>query len=206
MADKYAGFSELAQQEIADKDFSLRCTRRLGVPAVIAPHGGGIEPGTSELAEAIAGNDLSFYAFEGKKAAGNGDLHITSTRFDEPRCLELLAASPTCIAMHGEGTQNREAVFLGGLNHVIRDRIAVSLKHAGFIAEIHGDPMLQGCAPSNVCNRCVSRRGVQLEVSAGLRRSFFLDLSTKQGREGRTQPFEEFVHTVREAILRPDGI
>jgi phage replication-related protein YjqB (UPF0714/DUF867 family) len=52
--------------------------------AVIAPHGGGIEPGTSELATAIAGDDFSLYLFEGLKSAGNGELHITSTNFDEP--------------------------------------------------------------------------------------------------------------------------
>ena len=32
---------------------------------IIAPHGGGIEPGTSELAIAIAGEELSFAVFEG---------------------------------------------------------------------------------------------------------------------------------------------
>jgi phage replication-related protein YjqB (UPF0714/DUF867 family) len=44
--------------------------------AILAPHGGGIEPGTSELAEAVAGEGLSFYAFEGLKRSGNAVLHV----------------------------------------------------------------------------------------------------------------------------------
>jgi phage replication-related protein YjqB (UPF0714/DUF867 family) len=68
----------------------------------VAPHGGGIEPGTSELADAIAGSDLSFYTFEGLKSSGNTDLHITSTRFDEPMCLTLLASSSVVVTLHGE--------------------------------------------------------------------------------------------------------
>jgi Poly-gamma-glutamate hydrolase len=70
--------------------------------ALVAPHGGGIEPGTSELADAIAGSDLSFYTFEGLKSSGNTDLHITSTRFDEPMCLTLLASSSVVVTLHGE--------------------------------------------------------------------------------------------------------
>src|SRR5438034_10673680 len=71
MADKYASFSELAMSELEGRDFQVRLRKRNGVAAVIAPHGGGIEPGTSELADVIAASDFSFYAFEGIKAAGN---------------------------------------------------------------------------------------------------------------------------------------
>jgi phage replication-related protein YjqB (UPF0714/DUF867 family) len=81
----------------------VRLRKRDGVAALIAPHGGGIEPGTSEVADAIAATDFSFYAFEGIKADGNRrDLHITSRRFDEPRCVDLVKASPQVISIHGE--------------------------------------------------------------------------------------------------------
>jgi poly-gamma-glutamate hydrolase-like protein len=89
------------------RNFPLACVQSAGIEqqagnvadkyrnfaALVAPHGGGIEPGTSELADAIAASDLSFYTFEGLKPSGNTDLHITSTRFDEPMCLTLLASS-----------------------------------------------------------------------------------------------------------------
>jgi phage replication-related protein YjqB (UPF0714/DUF867 family) len=44
---------------------------------VIAPDGGSIEPGTSEIALKIAGLDFSFYAFEGRRKQHNNCLHIT---------------------------------------------------------------------------------------------------------------------------------
>ncbi len=35
--------------------------------AVMAPHGGGIEPGTSEIANRVAGDEHAYYSFEGLK-------------------------------------------------------------------------------------------------------------------------------------------
>ena len=77
MMDKYNSFPELAKSTEQDRDFRVRLQNRPGSTVVIAPHGGGIEPGTSEIAEAVAGDDLSFYAFEGIKSTGNHELHIT---------------------------------------------------------------------------------------------------------------------------------
>ena len=83
VADKYANLTVLVSSESTDA--YSKSTRNGGSRvAVAAPHGGGIEPGTSEVALAIAGADLSYYLFEGRKAEGNGDLHVTSTNFDDP--------------------------------------------------------------------------------------------------------------------------
>src|SRR5262245_27313861 len=102
MADKYPNFRTLARHERAGVDF--RIVVRAAEPrfAVVAPDGGGIEPGTSEIADAGAGRELSFYAFEGLKPRGNADLHITSTRFDEPLCLSLIGQSGVVVTIHGE--------------------------------------------------------------------------------------------------------
>jgi phage replication-related protein YjqB (UPF0714/DUF867 family) len=57
MADKYANFGEIAK---AEKRFLVRSKlRNTSSTVVVAPHGGKIEPGTSEIAEAIAGQNLS---------------------------------------------------------------------------------------------------------------------------------------------------
>ena len=82
--DTYNSFANLAKHAEEGRDFKVRTQERLGTTVIIAPHGGGIEPGTSEIAEAIAGNDLSLYLFEGIRDENNRELHITSTRFDEP--------------------------------------------------------------------------------------------------------------------------
>ena len=78
-------------------NFSVRYKDRDSAYAIIAPHGGGIEPGTTELAEAIARNDFSFYTFEGKKRTSNRDLHLTATRFDEP---DFFGASQEVANLH----------------------------------------------------------------------------------------------------------
>ena len=63
MADKYRDFEDLAQHETSGIDFRIRVRRATDAFAVVAPHGGGIEPGTSEIAEAIAagGSSVSDY-------------------------------------------------------------------------------------------------------------------------------------------------
>jgi len=76
MADKYASFQELARSEPRGV-YRVRSRPRRATIAVIAPHGGSIEPGTSEIALKIAGLDFSFYAFEGRRKQHNNCLHIT---------------------------------------------------------------------------------------------------------------------------------
>jgi phage replication-related protein YjqB (UPF0714/DUF867 family) len=67
----------------------------------MAPHGGKIEPGTAEIAEAVAGDDYSFYCFEGIKADGNGVLHIRSHLFAEPRAMEAVESAEIVVTVHG---------------------------------------------------------------------------------------------------------
>jgi phage replication-related protein YjqB (UPF0714/DUF867 family) len=81
--DKYESYEELRQNE-QEHHFQIHHQEGSSGVAVMAPHGGGIEPGTTEIARGVAGTDHTFYAFEGLKPGGNQDLHITSTNFDEP--------------------------------------------------------------------------------------------------------------------------
>src|ERR1700722_1370321 len=59
---------------------------------LVAPHGGGIEPGTSEILKAVAEpGGWAWYEFAGFLRQGNKDaLHIPSTCFDEPTLMTLL--------------------------------------------------------------------------------------------------------------------
>ena len=52
--DKYSNFGALSRSERRDVDYRICIDVRAGSVAVIAPHGGNIEPGTSEVAAAIA--------------------------------------------------------------------------------------------------------------------------------------------------------
>jgi phage replication-related protein YjqB (UPF0714/DUF867 family) len=196
--DKYCHFAELNKHEKLGSDYQIRLRRCTSATVIIAPHGGKIEPGTSEIAEAIAGSEFSFYAFEGIKEGHNGELHITSTRFDETAAVHLVSTSAKAIAIHGENSQE-EIAYLGGLDlSTLRD-IERSLRLRGFAAMTHSKVNLQGRHPSNICNRTMNGSGVQLELSKGLRRSFFRSLSDA-GRKTTTKSFWEFVAAVRGVI------
>lgn len=195
--DTYNDFAELARNTEEGRDFCVRLQNRPGTTVVIAPHGGGIERGTSEIAEAIARDDLSFYVFKGMRQSGNRELHIASTRFDEPRCIALVTASPRAIAVHGEDSRE-ETAFLGGRDEAMLNRLRDSLVGEGFNVQTH--KKLQGRHEANICNRVQSKRGVEMELSKGLRSSFFQSL-TRHGCRTRTERFEQFVAAVRQAIL-----
>lgn len=167
---------------------------------MIVPHGGAIESGASELAFAIAGEQLSFAIFEGTKAAQNRDLHITSTKFDEPRCADVVSRSRTAVAIHGENSQEA-TVFTGGADAMLRAHISNALEEAGFTVREHEKPNLQGKSRANICNRGSSGVGVQLELSRGLRSTLFESLSAA-GRTRQTQVFHQFVDAVRQGLSR----
>ena len=197
--DAYANFAELNAAEREGVDFAVCVVSRDGVSTVVlAPHGGGIELGTSEVAKWIAGGDLSYAVFEGRKSTGNSRLHITSTNFDEPRCLELVRAAEYVLAIHGEGSEE-PVVYLGGRDTALGERIRAALERDGYSVEVHANPELQGMALANVCNRGRRRAGVQLELSAGLRKIVFDSLDA-EGRVRPTIQLGKFAATVRRGL------
>ena len=80
VSDSYGSFAELAIGEAEGRDWVRLYLDRGSRFLVMAPHGGWIEPYTTELAQAIAGEDFSFYTFKGVKERGNRHLHLTSHR------------------------------------------------------------------------------------------------------------------------------
>lgn len=168
MADRYRDFAHLAANERPGFDYRIRMEDRASSVVILAPHGGMIEPYTSEIAEAIAGSDLSFYAFESLKDGAHGNFHITSHRFDEPKAIDIVGRSRTAVAIHGRRDDRTEAIWLGGRAIDLRDAIGASLQGAGFDAE--PNDRLPGLNPENICNRTLSGEGVQLELPRSLRR------------------------------------
>lgn len=171
MADKYRSFAELSAQETEGVDFRIRTIKKDSPVLVLAPHGGEIEPGTSEIALAIAGADFSLYCFEGIIPGRlHGDLHVRSELFDEPRGRELVAASDVAIAIHGRRDgEDPNTVWAGGRDVALRNRIIQSLGAAGFKAKADDDSGISGTDPHNICNRGKRKAGVQLEIPRSLR-------------------------------------
>jgi phage replication-related protein YjqB (UPF0714/DUF867 family) len=196
MPDKYPNFDVLSRKETIGIDFRISVRAAKDVFAIVAPHGGGIEPGTSEIADAIAAQDFSFYAFEGLKSSENSDLHITSTRFDEPLCRRLIRQCDVVLTVHGEGSD--AGVFIGGRDADLGQRLDEALTANGFEVRQPG-PGLEGLERRNLCNRGRFSSGVQLELSRGLRQEMFLSLS-REGRKETTPRFHAFVDTVRSVL------
>lgn len=174
MSDKYKNFLELSIVETEGVDFDIELIDRNSPLAVIAIHGGNIEPGTTEIAKIISGEDLSFYSSIGKKSEGeNANLHITSSRFDEPRCLALVSKSEKVISVHGKSGKEG-FVMLGGLDEAGIRKISELLASHGFEVR-EATEGVKGDSPENICNKCSSGKGVQLEISRGLRDKFLDD-------------------------------
>tara|TARA_R110002049_G_scaffold140930_5_gene302303 strand:+ start:32637 stop:33224 length:588 start_codon:yes stop_codon:yes gene_type:complete len=169
MADRYDSFAKLAAATRAGVDYRIRCVDRGTSVVVLAPHGGTIEPETAQIAEAIAGELFSFYAFEALKPGVHGDFHITSHRFDEPQAIDLVRRSHRAVAVHGRKDDGHDTVWLGGLATGMRDAIGQALRDAGFAADLN--TALPGVHKTNICNRTSSGAGVQLELPRSLRRT-----------------------------------
>ena len=198
--DKYRSFASLKAIERAGVDYCRTILPRNSVITVIAPHGGGIEPGTSEIAKAIACDRFSLYCFEGLKTEGNyRDLHITGTKFDDPDCVQLTSKSRVVLAIHGCDDDN-EMVYVGGCNENIRTQLIYALTGAGFCAR-EDVTAHSGRNPQNICNRGLPEGGVQLEIAEGLRLKMFRSLKRHE-RIFIQPPFEVFVNSVRESLNR----
>jgi phage replication-related protein YjqB (UPF0714/DUF867 family) len=172
MPDQYHNFAALAAREKEGVHFRVHVVARPSPFAIVAPHGGWIEPGASHVATAVAGADHSLYRFESlARRPPERTLHITSTRFDEPRALALISTSEIVLTIHGrKDAGDQAAVWVGGLHEPLRDDIASALRDSGFAAKAVGEGHpLAGRDPTNICNRGRRGAGVQIEIPKSLR-------------------------------------
>ena len=201
----YRSFTELLRREVEGRDFSRTIVDRASPLAIVALHGGGIEPGTSEIAHAIAGVDYSVYCFESLKSSGNEIMHITSHDFDDPLCLELVSRAQVVVSIHGcNGEGKRASVFIGGRHTRLKERLSAELANAGF-------PVAPGMGPypgqhrDNICNLGSSGAGIQLEISLGIRRRMFSGMRRLE-RKTTLPDFDRFVQTVRAVLQNSHNI
>ncbi|MET9954877.1 poly-gamma-glutamate hydrolase family protein [Streptomyces sp. NPDC006339] len=181
----------------------------LNTTAVLAPHGGGIEAGTSELCMAVAGykpfdhgTDPSLAAEAGQvqrdfwmfeALANSADQHVTSTHCDDPAALAVCAGNLYAVALHGFAGPERK-VIIGGRDERFKRNLAASFEKCGIgpstgnpdwnvtvVVAAPGDP-INGDDPANIVNRTRTGAGAQLEISTGLRQAMF---GTFSGAENR---------------------
>ncbi|GAA2456895.1 poly-gamma-glutamate hydrolase family protein [Streptomyces macrosporus] len=204
MGDLYQSYAELAAAEEEGVDYRILSSSPPGATwASIAIHGGGIEAGSGEMAEAVAaGGLMRYYQFDGMKPSGNQDLHITSSNFDEPTALALVGGARRCLSFHGyTGTTGVAETAIGGLDAEMVARVRARLESAGFRV-ITAPSEIAGTNPANICNKTSTSMGVQLEMSRAQREAFFTDF-TRTGRatKPRTADFYRYVAAVRGAFI-----
>lgn len=188
--------------------------------AIIAPHGGGIEGGTSELCLAIAGYHpaslaatppagptYDYWMFEGIRSSGNGELHVTASHCDDTPALSVAAGALNVVTLHGctPGTaglpSNAQAVAVGGRNAAFRAALINAYMAAGFTAlDATGIPAIAGTATDNIVNRTLLGMGAQLEITTPLRTAMFGTNTVAQRRNTTNTVFWNFVAATRTAI------
>ncbi|MFF2546417.1 poly-gamma-glutamate hydrolase family protein [Kitasatospora sp. NPDC058063] len=205
-------------------DQSLQGRTSVVRTTVVAPHGGGIEVGTSELCLAVAGYhpaDLAptpaagpthdFWMFEGLRSSNNGELHVTSTHCDDGVARAMCGGSLNVVSLHGctaaqAGLEaGAQAVLVGGLNATLRQYLMEEFAAAGIRAvTASGEEEIAGISPENICNRSLLGMGAQLEMTTELRAAMFAPgKNTRADRATNTLPlFWSFATAVRAAIRR----
>ena len=189
-----------------------------GQKIVLALHGGGIEPGTSEIALAVAGYHPATFAqatyclglhdlwmFEGLLADENSQLHVTSTNYDDPIALELVQISSRCLSLHGLSDAPGSAdVQIGGLDTELTSIVLEELTAAGISAAVSGEENTNGSDLDNICNKTTSDAGVQLEMVLTYRESLFAPgCNTRELRKNNTNTnFCKLVTALRKALNR----
>lgn len=225
--DLYASNSDLYRNRVEGVDFGRRArrhevfdddlTQRGAVPlsTIVAPHGGGIEPGTSELCLAVAGYHPAtlaptggpthdYWMLEGLLSTDNDTLHVTSTHCDDAMALSLCGGARTALTLHGCTTtaaNGMGTVLVGGRDVVLRNQLIAQLVAGGFGAvDATGHPSLAGTAPDNLTNRTLLGAGAQLEITTPVRAAMF-GINTRAQRKHTTTPsFWAFTNACRTAL------
>ena len=192
--DAYSSVDEIRTSFKENLDFRVKYELRHSSVAVFAIHGGDIECGTSEMAVLIAGEDWSYYLFEGIGADAK-KYHITSAKFDDIPALEIAADSMLGISIHAQRGAG-EQICIGGGNSEAAALMADNLAGAGFDIE-YPCRRLPGKSPRNIVNR-TSLQGIQLEITQPL-------LDRMSADSAYSAKFAKIVRSAAEAYLGSDA-
>jgi phage replication-related protein YjqB (UPF0714/DUF867 family) len=238
-ADTYSSNTELYQDPslVETVDYARRYRRQElfddGLPehcsvtrtTIIAPHGGGVEFGTSELCLAIAGYHpatlavsagtgitYDYWMFEGLRSKNNSELHVTSTHCDDGVAVSLCAGALNVLALHGctpaqAGLpDDAEVVLVGGRNSTLQQHLLDEFATAGLGAmDAAGIEQLNGDDPANIANRTLLAMGGHLELTGPLRRVMFAVNSRGRRKDTTTEVFWTFVAACRNALARMES-
>ena len=164
---------------------------------VFAPHGGCIEPCTGPTALALAKDNFDCFVFSGiRKKDCFKMLHVTSTRYDEPRCLAMAREAEVALAVHGCDGEEPFAQVGGGNVDLVQNLISY-LNELGYSAD-PASADLKGEDERNFINLS-RKKGIQVELSAGFRRNLFPAFPRSIQRH--PEEFPRFIASMRSWML-----
>ncbi len=149
-----------------------------GSLGLLAIHGGGIEPGTEEIARFVAHySGASLYIYAGRLPTGNLSLHRPSHGVEidnHPLLLRFLSHVNTAISIHGHG-RSQKCAYVGGLHQVMVQRFIelaqpVLSQYQWITDPEITPPGIRGRNPDNIVN-LPPDQGMQLELPKALRQT-----------------------------------
>jgi phage replication-related protein YjqB (UPF0714/DUF867 family) len=205
-------YNEILQRNLVrDRDFRVAFgDANIEKCLLVAPHGGGIEPGTSEIMRTVAElGGWAWYEFAGYLRGGNKEaLHIASTEFDEPTLLALLPQTEVVATFHGSDEGGKAVVDVGGKWKLGRqatiEAINESFDAHGIRAvdatEDRDKEHISGLNGSNITNRGRRAEGIQMEFSRAARNLLFPPDSSREARGRRSARLRPLVWSLHLAL------
>ncbi|WP_256324322.1 poly-gamma-glutamate hydrolase family protein [Staphylococcus sp. HMSC034G07] len=197
--DYYKSMTELYKDTTEGIDWK-KDTRNVGKSVlIVAPHGGNLEQGTSELTKLVANNgDFDYFSFEAIRPSNNTQLHVTSTNYDDATLHEMIQDRTATISIHGAQGEE-QLVYLGGYQSPLRDAIQSQLELKGFVVKIPPE-YLGGLSNANFINKVEESTGVQLELTTALRKAFFKDEDTSTASRKKIENWTTTMYDFAEAL------
>jgi phage replication-related protein YjqB (UPF0714/DUF867 family) len=206
----------LRNGHVVGRDFRVAFgDSKIDLCLLVAPHGGGIEPGSSEIMRAVA--DLggwAWYEFAGFLRQGNKQaLHMASTDFDEPTLKSMLPQAGFVVAFHGASESPEPLVYVGGKWKLGRQTVAAAINssfeehgiRAADATDHDAAAHLRGLDDSNITNRGKRMEGVQLEFSRAARNLLFPPDSSREARGRRSAPLRPLAAAIHGATKQLCG-
>ncbi|RAC79926.1 hypothetical protein DN503_32560, partial [Burkholderia multivorans] len=100
--DYYTSMTQLERETKEGIDWKKETRDQGNQVLIVAPHGGNIEQGTSELTKLLAQQGgYDYFSFEATRPSNNTQLHVTSTHYDDPTLHQMIEGRAATISIHG---------------------------------------------------------------------------------------------------------
>ena len=203
--DYYTSMTQLERETKEGIDWKKETRDQGNQVLIVAPHGGNIEQGTSELTKLLAQQGgYDYFSFEATRPSNNTQLHVTSTHYDDPTLHQMVEGRSATISIHGAKGDD-PIVFLGGAKSDLRDEIQSQLESRGFTVQVPPE-YLGGLNENNFINKNENSTGVQLELTISLRKALFnnqdMSTSSRKNEDNWSPLMYQFADALHMAISK----